>query len=428
MLGIIFGAMVVMLILTVPIGVMLLVVSLIPSLISPGFSASIPFVLRNVVGGLNSTPLLAIPLFILGGIIMAQSGIAEKLFDVFAYLIGNKTGGMPCASIITCLFYGAISGSAPATTAAVGTMTIPILDDLGYDHTFSASTVAVAGGLGVIIPPSVPFIVYSMASGASVGDMFLAGIIPGFLIAACLMIYAIFYCKTKGENKQLIHQRVSELRAKGFWGVLKSSFWALLSPIIILGGIYGGIVTPTEAALIGTFYATAVGLFVYRTLKLKDLLPLCAEAVKTTAPMLLVLGTAAAFSRILSLLQASDVVLSLAGGLVHNKFLLLLVLNIFLLFMGMIIDTSPNVLIFTPVMLPLVSAVGVDPVHFGIIMVVNLAIGFVTPPVGVNLYVAQSLSGVPVASLAKKALPYMVMFFIALMLITYIPAISTILL
>ena len=226
MLGIIFGAMVVMLILTVPIGVMLLVVSLIPSLISPGFSASIPFVLRNVVGGLNSTPLLAIPLFILGGIIMAQSGIAEKLFDVFAYLIGNKTGGMPCASIITCLFYGAISGSAPATTAAVGTMTIPILDDLGYDHTFSASTVAVAGGLGVIIPPSVPFIVYSMASGASVGDMFLAGIIPGFLIAACLMIYAIFYCKTKGENKQLIHQRVSELRAKGFWGVLKSSFWA----------------------------------------------------------------------------------------------------------------------------------------------------------------------------------------------------------
>ena len=144
--------------------------------------------------------------------------------------------------------YGAISGSAPATTAAVGTMTIPILDDLGYDHTFSASTVAVAGGLGVIIPPSVPFIVYSMASGASVGDMFLAGIIPGFLIAACLMIYAIFYCKTKGENKQLIHQRVSELRAKGFWGVLKSSFWALLSPIIILGGIYGGIVTPTEAA------------------------------------------------------------------------------------------------------------------------------------------------------------------------------------
>ena len=428
MLGVIFIAMVVMLVLTVPIGVMLLVVSLIPNMISPDFTASVPFVLRNVVGGLNSTPLLAIPLFILGGLIMAQSGIAEKLFDIFAYLIGDKTGGMPCASIITCLFYGAISGSAPATTASVGTMTIPILDDLGYDHTFNASTVAVAGGLGVIIPPSIPFIVYSMASGASVGDMFLAGIIPGFLIALCLMVYAIFYCKTKGENKERIHERVSQLRKKGFWGVLKDSFWALLSPIIILGGIYGGIVTPTEAALVGIFYASLVGLFVYRTLKFNDMLPLCAETVKTTAPMLLVLGTAAAFSRILSLMQASDVVLSLAGGLIENKVLLLLVLNIFLLFMGMIIDTSPNILIFTPVMLPLVSAAGVDPVHFGLIMVVNLAIGYVTPPVGVNLYVAQALSGVPVVRLAKKAIPYMVMFFIALMLITYIPAISLVLL
>ena len=352
----------------------------------------------------------------------------KKLFDIFAYLIGDKTGGMPCASIITCLFYGAISGSAPATTASVGTMTIPILDDLGYDHEFNASTVAVAGGLGVIIPPSIPFIVYSMASGASVGDMFLAGIIPGFLIALCLIVYAIFYCKTKGENKERIHERVSQLRKKGFWGVLKGSFWALLSPVIILGGIYGGIVTPTEAALVGIFYASLVGLFVYRTLKFKDLLPLCAETVKTTAPMLLVLGTAAAFSRILSLMQASDVVLSLAGGLIENKVLLLLVLNIFLLFMGMIIDTSPNILIFTPVMLPLVSAVGIDPVHFGIIMVVNLAIGYVTPPVGVNLYVAQALSGVPVVRLAKKAIPYMVMFFIALLLITYIPAISLVLL
>ncbi|MCJ7835096.1 TRAP transporter large permease [Cuneatibacter sp. NSJ-177] len=428
MLGVIFGAMAVMLVLTVPIGVMLLAVALIPSLMDPGFTATVPFVLRNVVGGLNSTPLLAIPLFILGGIIMAQSGIAKKLFDVFAYLIGDKTGGMPCASIITCLFYGAISGSAPATTAAVGTMTIPILDDMGYDHAFNASTVAIAGGLGVIIPPSVPFIVYSMASGASVGDMFLAGVIPGILIALCLMIYAVYYCKTKGEDKERIRNRVAVLREKGFLGVLKSSFWALLSPIIILGGIYGGIVTPTEAALIGVFYAALVGLFIYRTLRPKDLILLCVEAVKTTAPMLLVIGAASAFSRVLSLMQASEVVFSLAGGLLENRIVLLFVLNLFLLFMGMIIDTSPNILIFTPVMLPLVQAVGVDPVHFGIIMVVNLAIGFVTPPVGVNLYVAQSLSGVPVITLAKKALPYIVMFFIALMLITYIPAISLMLL
>lgn len=280
----------------------------------------------------------------------------------------------------------------------------------------------------MIIPPSVPFIVYSMASGASVGDMFLAGVIPGILIALCLMIYAVYYCKTKGEDKERIRNRVAVLREKGFLGVLKSSFWALLSPIIILGGIYGGIVTPTEAALIGVFYAALVGLFIYRTLRPKDLILLCVEAVKTTAPMLLVIGAASAFSRVLSLMQASEVVFSLAGGLLENRIVLLFVLNLFLLFMGMIIDTSPNILIFTPVMLPLVQAVGVDPVHFGIIMVVNLAIGFVTPPVGVNLYVAQSLSGVPVITLAKKALPYIVMFFIALMLITYIPAISLMLL
>ena len=410
MLGAIFILMAVLLILMVPIGVVLLCVSLVPSVMDPTFIASIQYVLRNMVGGLNSTPLIAIPLFILGGIIMAKGGIAQKLFNVFAYLIGDRTGGMPCASIVTCLFYGAISGSGTATTAAVGTM-----------------TVAVAGGLGVIIPPSIPFIVYSMASGVSVGDMFLAGILPGCLIAACLMIYAVYYCRKHGEDRQKIEATVGALRRKGFWAILKDSFWAILSPVFILGGIYSGVVTPTEAALIGVIYSTLIGLFVYRTLKPRDLIPACVETVKTTAPMLIVLATAASFSRILSLLQASQVVSGLLGGLLNHKLLLLLLINLILLVLGMIIDTSPNILIFTPVMLPLAQAVGVDPVHFGIIMIVNLAIGFVTPPVGVNLYVAQSISGVPVLKLAKKALPYILMFFLALLLIAYIPPISTVL-
>lgn len=427
MLGAIFILMAVLLILMVPIGVVLLCVSLVPSVMDPTFIASIQYVLRNMVGGLNSTPLIAIPLFILGGIIMAKGGIAQKLFNVFAYLIGDRTGGMPCASIVTCLFYGAISGSGPATTAAVGTMTIPVLDDMGYDHAFSSATVAVAGGLGVIIPPSIPFIVYSMASGVSVGDMFLAGILPGCLIAACLMIYAVYYCRKHGEDRQKIEATVGALRRKGFWAILKDSFWAILSPVFILGGIYSGVVTPTEAALIGVIYSTLIGLFVYRTLKPRDLIPACVETVKTTAPMLIVLATAASFSRILSLLQASQVVSGLLGGLLNHKLLLLLLINLILLVLGMIIDTSPNILIFTPVMLPLAQAVGVDPVHFGIIMIVNLAIGFVTPPVGVNLYVAQSISGVPVLKLAKKALPYILMFFLALLLIAYIPPISTVL-
>lgn len=427
MLGIIFVLMVVLLVLMVPIGVMLLCVSLVPSIMDPSFVASIQYVLRNMVGGLNSTPLIAIPLFILGGIIMAKGGIAKKLFNVFAYMIGDRTGGMPCATIVTCLFYGAISGSGPATTAAVGTMTIPVLDEMGYDHAFSSATVAVAGGLGVIIPPSIPFIVYSMASGASVGDMFLAGVLPGCLIAVCLMAYAIYYCRKHGEDKEKIGTTVRALREKGFWNIMKDSFWAILSPVFILGGIYSGLVTPTEAALIGVIYSGLIGLFVYKTLRFGDLIPACVETVKTTAPMLIVLAAASSFSRILSLLQASQVVSGMLGGLLEHKILLLLLINLILLVLGMIIDTSPNILIFTPVMLPLVQALGVDPVHFGIIMVVNLAIGFVTPPVGVNLYVAQSVSGVPVLKLAKKALPYILMFFAALILITYIPQISLLL-
>lgn len=427
MLGIIFVLMVVLLVLMVPIGVMLLCVSLVPSIMDPSFVASIQYVLRNMVGGLNSTPLIAIPLFILGGIIMAKGGIAKKLFNVFAYMIGDRTGGMPCATIVTCLFYGAISGSGPATTAAVGTMTIPVLDEMGYDHAFSSATVAVAGGLGVIIPPSIPFIVYSMASGASVGDMFLAGVLPGCLIAVCLMAYAIYYCRKHGEDKEKIGTTVRALREKGFWNIMKDSFWAILSPVFILGGIYSGLVTPTEAALIGVIYSGLIGLFVYKTLRFGDLIPACVETVKTTAPMLIVLAAASSFSRILSLLQASQVVSGMLGGLLEHKILLLLLINLILLVLGMIIDTSPNILIFTPVMLPLVQALGVDPVHFGIIMVVNLAIGFVTPPVGVNLYVAQSVSGVPVLKLAKKALPYILMFFVALILITYIPQISLLL-
>ena len=427
MLGIIFVLMVVLLVLMVPIGVMLLCVSLVPSIMDPSFVASIQYVLRNMVGGLNSTPLIAIPLFILGGIIMAKGGIAKKLFNVFAYMIGDRTGGMPCATIVTCLFYGAISGSGPATTAAVGTMTIPVLDEMGYDHAFSSATVAVAGGLGVIIPPSIPFIVYSMASGASVGDMFLAGVLPGCLIAVCLMAYAIYYCRKHGEDKEKIGTTVRALREKGFWNIMKDSFWAILSPVFILGGIYSGLVTPTEAALIGVIYSGLIGLFVYKTLRFGDLIPACVETVKTTAPMLIVLAAASSFSRILSLLQASQVVSGMLGGLLEHKILLLLLINLILLVLGMIIDTSPNILIFTPVMLPLVQALGVDPVHFGIIMVVNLAIGFVTPPVGVNLYVAQSVSGVPVLKLAKKALPYILMFFAPLILITYIPQISLLL-
>ena len=424
MLGGLLALMFVLLFLGVPVGIVLLCISLFPAFVDPSVPANFAFVVRQALGGLESTPLLAVPMFILSGVIMARGGISKKIFDVFAFFLGRVTSGLPCAVIVTCLFYGAISGSAPATTAAVGTMTIPILVGLGYDLTFAAALVAIAGGLGVIIPPSIPFIMYANSSGESVGKMFMAGIIPGLLIGAFLMVYSFVYCKIKGEDKAKIKGEIDGLRNRGLWALLKDSFWALMSPIIILGGIYSGVTTPTEAAVISVVYSLIIGLFVYKTLSFKDCISAFIEAVHTYAPIIFIVAAAAAFGRVLAILQAPQMVAAWVGGLGLNKVLLMLCINVFLLFVGMIMDTSPAILILTPILLPIVEAVGVNPIHFGIIMVVNLAIGFVTPPVGVNLYVASTLTGVPPMTIAKKALPSMGVFFLSLMVITFIPIIS----
>ena len=242
---VVFLIFIVCLVIAIPVSIALGIVAVLPGAFDPSFTASGQFVIRSMLGGIDSFPLLAVPMFVLSGILMARGGISKKLFDVFAYFLGKMTAGMPCAVIVTCLFYGAISGSAPATVAAVGSMTIPILTRLGYDKDFSTAVVAVAGGLGVIIPPSIPFIMYGMASGESVSDLFISGIIPGIMIGGLLMVYAIYYCKKHGEDKEKIAEVVDELHEKGFLSVLKESFWAILSPVIILGCIYSGIASPT---------------------------------------------------------------------------------------------------------------------------------------------------------------------------------------
>ena len=388
------------------------------------FTASATYVIRSMFGGLDSFPLLAVPMFVLSGIIMARGGISKKLFDVFAYFMGNRTAGMPCAVIVTCLFYGAISGSGPATVAAVGSMTIPILADLGYDRKFATAVVAVAGGLGVIIPPSIPFIMYGMASGASVSDLFLAGIIPGLLIGGLLMIYAVFYCKKNGEDKERIREVVGELHKKGFLAVLKESFLALLSPVIILGCIYTGVASPTEAAVISVFYALIISLFAYRTIHLKDIWAILVESIRTYAPIMFILAASVAFSRVLTLMQVPQAISAWILGNFTNKIILLLVINLFLLLVGMVMDTTPAILILTPILLPIVTQIGMNPIHFGIMMVVNLAVGFVTPPIGVNLFVASSLTDIPVMDLAKHAMPMILYFLLALLLITFVPQVS----
>lgn len=416
------------LLIAIPISISLGIVSVLPGAFDPSFTASASYVVRSMFGGLDSFPLLAVPMFILSGIIMARGGISKRLFDLFAYFIGKKTAGLPCAVVVTCLFYGAISGSGIATVAAVGSMTIPLLVNLGYDKQFCTALVAVAGSLGVIIPPSIPFIMYGMASGVSVSDIFIAGIIPGILIGALLMVYAVYFCKRNGEDKEKINKEIDGLREKGLWKVLKNSFFALLSPVIILGCIYSGIASPTEAAVISVVYSLIVSLLIYKSLKFSEIYPIFFEAVRTYAPILFILASSIAFSRVLTLMQVPQTISAWILDNFSNKIVILLVVNLFLLLVGMIMDTTPAILILTPILLPIMNGVSVDPIHFGVVMVVNLAIGFVTPPIGVNLFVASSMTGIPVVQIAKRALPLIGYFLVALILIVFIPQLSLILL
>ncbi|MGI6703582.1 MAG: TRAP transporter large permease [Clostridia bacterium] len=404
----------------VPIAMSMVMGALTP-LVLGGTGSSIQQLIANSFSGSDTTPILAVPLFILGGVLMAEGGISRRLFNFFAYFVGNLPGGLPCAVILTCLFYGAISGSGPATTAAVGSMTIPFLIDLGYDKTWSSGMVATAGGLGVIIPPSIPFVLYSLATGVSTGALFLAGVLPGILIGLCMMVYAVVYCKRKGEDKERIRSKMIELRSKGLLKLFKESFWALMSPVIVLGGIYSGIVTPTEAACISVFYSLFVSLVIYKSFTVREIIPFLANAVKAYAPLCFVLAFAIAFGRVLALAKAP----ALIENFILNNFstgtsVLTGVVVIFLL-LGMVMDTGPAIVILSPILLPAVQSLGVDQVHFGVIMVCCLSIGLATPPFGLDLFVAGTLSDIPPMTVAGKAIPFIIAFGIALFIITYIP-------
>ncbi|MCJ7834191.1 TRAP transporter large permease subunit [Cuneatibacter sp. NSJ-177] len=412
------------LVMSVPIALTMLLATLIPGWISSSFAADTAFIVRGIIGGADSTPIIAVPLFMLSGIVMARGGISEKLFNVFAYLFGKMRAGLPCTVIITCLFYGAISGSGPATCAAVGTMGIPVLLKMGYDRVFCGAIIGTAGGLGVIIPPSIPFILFGIATGASVGNLFLGGILPGILIALCLCGYAIFYCTRHGEDKNAINAYVGGLRARGFGKVFLESFWALLTPVIILGGIYSGAVTPTEAACISVFYSLIVAFFIYRTIRIRDLWPILTESIRSYAPLCLMLTLATVLGRVLTLLQLPNTISQFITAHFNNRYLFLLVLVLILLVLGMFMDCAPAIMILGPMLLPVAKALGINEIHLGVIMVVDLAVGFITPPFGVNLFVASRLIDVPVLTLGKRVIPFIITFLAALLLITYIPALS----
>ena len=427
-IGIVFVVFAVALFLGIPIAVSVGAAALTASIANPALPAKAVFVFRNMITALDVYSLLAVPMFILSGVIMARGGISKKIFDFFAYFIGNKTAGLPITVIVTCLFYGAISGSGPATVAAIGAMSIPLLVKLGYDRQFTTAMVAVAGGLGVIIPPSIPFIMYGLSANESVGSLFIAGVVPGILIGMCLMVYAYYYCRTRGEDKIKLLENYDQLRAKGFLTIFRESFFALLTPVIILGGIYGGIVTPTEAAAISVIYALLISVVIYRSFGVSDIPGALRETARTAAPVMLVVSTATVFGRVLTMMQAPQAIATVITSNFDSQVSLLLVINLFLLFVGMIMDTTPAILILVPIFLPIVTAFGVHPIHFGVIMVVNLAIGFVTPPIGVNLFVASSMTGIPVLTIARRAVPFIAAFLVSLVFITFVPKISLVLL
>lgn len=420
----VFAVFLIAIAVSIPISVSMILGSVAPiEILHKG--GSVVQLLNNTFSGANSTPILAVPLFILGGVIMAKGGISRKLFNFFAYFAGHFTGGLPCAVILTCLFYGAISGSGPATTAAVGAMCVPFLTDLGYDRTWSAGLIAVAGGLGVIIPPSIPFVLYSLATGVSTGDLFLGGVFPGILIGLALMVYAVYYCARHGKDKEKIKARMDELAAQGFLKLFKDSFWALLCPVIVLGGIYTGFTTPTEAATVSVFYALIVSLFIYKTMKISELIPMLCESVKTYGGLAFVLAFATAFGRVLSLTRATRTVETFILGNFHSSFTVLTVLVVFFFLLGMVMDTGPAIIILAPVLLPACVKLGVDPVHLGVVLVCCLSIGLATPPFGLDLFVAGNIAEQQPMSVAKKAVPFILAFVVALFVITYVPSIST---
>jgi C4-dicarboxylate transporter, DctM subunit len=376
-------------------------------------------IIQQIFNSINSFPLMAIPFFILAGYLMQYGGISQRLVDFSNTLVGNMSGGLAVVAILTSLFFAAISGSGAATTAAIGSILIPAMVARGYKADFAAANQASAGALGVIIPPSIPLIIYGIAANVSVGDMFFAGILPGVIVSISLILYAYVFSKVKGyagtEKNTFL-----ELLVAGRKAIL-----AIIMPAIILGGIYSGVFTPTEAAVIAVVYSFVVGLVVYREIKASALLGIFRKSAVTTAVVMSIIATAGLYGYIMQNLRVPTLLSDAVVGTIDSVVIFILMVNVILLISGMFIEAAAAILIYVPILLPIAIEFGIDPVHFGIIMVVNLAMGMFTPPVGLNLFVASQISGVSIAKLTRAVIPFVIVVIINLMVISFIPEIST---
>ena len=415
--GILFISLILFLLLSVPIGVSLGLSSL--AVIVTQNPISMETFVQSMLQGLNSFPLMAVPLFTFAGEVMGKGGISRRLIDVSSLLTGRFTGGLGIVTIITSLFFAAIAGTGSAAVAAIGLIMIPTMVKTGYDKGYASALVATAGTVGVIIPPSVCMVVYAVAAGASISGLFMAGIVPGLLIGVGLIIYSVIYSKKhgyKGDDKKYT--------AKEAGKTIINAIPGLMIPVIILGGIYGGIFTPTEAAAIAGIYGVLIGIFVYKEIKFKDLLHLAFRSVLMSAPVLMIIGISTGFGRILTITQVPTAIANMILGITNSKILVLLLINVLLLIVGTFMETNAAIIILTPILLPIVTMLGVNPIHFGIIVVMNLSIGFITPPLGANLFMACQVGEISFDDLVKKIWPWILVMLVLLMLITYIPGIS----
>ncbi|MBQ4539159.1 MAG: TRAP transporter large permease [Oscillospiraceae bacterium] len=428
---ILFGSFFIMLFLNVPISVSLGMSSLAAMIYSGDKLSIIP---TNVYNGMAKFLLLAIPFFVLSGNIMAKAGISSRLVAFIDDCCGHHRGGIAIVCVIVACFFGAISGSGPATVAALGIILIPaMINRGGFSAPFSSAMMATAASIAIVIPPSIAFVVYASITGVSVGDMFMGGIIPGIMMGVALVVIIFIEVRRKG---------LTASREKASWGErwasFRQAFWGFMVPVIILGGIYGGIFTPTEAAAVSVVYGLFVGLFIYKEVKIKDLYDLLVDSSKTTGGIMIIIGCATLFSYICTVHGISKAAQELLLAISGNKYVFLLIVNVIFLIAGCFVDANSAMYIFIPIMFPVATKLGINPIHFGVLSTVNLAIGQVTPPVGVNLFVGigvcnkmenlRDKTRVTIETMSKAVWPMILACVIALMLVTYVPFFSTCLL
>ncbi|MCF8093206.1 MAG: TRAP transporter large permease subunit [Desulfotignum sp.] len=406
----------VLLFLGVPIAVILGVTTL----VSLVFFSSTPLTIitQQLFNALDQFVLLAIPFFILAGAVMTRGGIARRLIAFVNALVGWFPGGLAMAGILACIFFAAISGSSPATVVAIGSIMIPALIKAGYGEKFSLGLITVSGSLGIVIPPSIPMILYCLVMNVSVSEIFMAGVMPGLLIGFSLMVYTFFVAKK--HNWRIEHKAsLSRLIQAG-----KEGIWALALPFIVLGGIYSGVFTPTEAAAVSVVYALFVEMAIYREFGLKDLTGVCQEAAVLSACLLFILSCAMTFIWLLTAEQVPHQLADIIFRYIDSPWMFLLTVNILFLILGCFMDDVSAMLILAPLFLETLNRYGIDLVHFGVVMVLNIQMGMLTPPFGLNLFVASGITKEPIIKIARGVAPFLVIMLACLMLVTYIPWIS----